>query len=71
MPAATFALVVASDSDSQAGIDSMRSVAPVLVDVEVVGPNPCMEPRHGFLELKTFLKMRFIVSLMIVKEKDL
>ena len=42
----------------------MRSVAPVLVDVEVAGPSPCMDPSDGFLDLKTFSKMRFI-SLMI------
>ena len=69
MPAATCALVVPSDLESQAlaGMDSLRSV---LVDVEVAGPSPCMEPRDSFLDLKTFLKMRFIVSSMIVKVED-
>ena len=42
----------------------MRSVGPVLVDVEVAGPSPCMVPRDGFLDLKIFFKMRFI-SLMV------
>ena len=42
----------------------MRSVGPVLVEVEVAGPSPCMGPRDGFLDLKSFLTMRFI-SLMI------
>ena len=32
------------------------------VDVDVAGPGFCIEPRNGFLNLKTFL-MRFI-SLM-------
>ena len=40
MLAATCVLIVASVSESQAGMDSMRSVAPVLVDVEVAGPGP-------------------------------
>ena len=62
MPAATCALVV--PSESQAGEDSMRSVAPALVSVEVAGPGPCMEPRDRFLDLKNFFKKRFI-SLMI------
>ena len=60
MPAATCALAVPSES----GTDSMRSAAPVLVDVEVAGPSPCMEPRDCFLDLKIFFKKRFI-SLMI------
>ena len=55
MPAATCALAV--PSESQAGTDSLRSVAPALVDVEAA---PCMEPRDGFLDLKTFFKARFI-----------
>ena len=61
IPAATSscALVVPPDSKSQAGMDSMRSVAPVLVDVEVAGPSPWV-PRDGFLDLKDFFKMRFI-----------
>ena len=55
-PAVTCALEVASES--QAGMDGMRSVVrlvPVLIDVEVSGPGPCMEPRDGFLDLKSFL----------------
>ena len=55
MPLATCALVVPSDSESQAGMDSMRSVGPVLVDVEVAGPSSCTEPRDGFLDLKKIL----------------
>ena len=52
-PAAACALVV---SESQAGIESMRSVATAIADVEVAGTaGPCMEPRDGFLDLKTFL----------------
>ena len=72
MPAATCVLVIPSDSESQAGMDSMRSVAPVLVDVKVAGTSPlaCMEPRDGFFDLKTFFKMRFI-SMIDVKEKEL
>ena len=68
MPAATCALVVL---ESQAGTDSIRSVAPepVLVDVEVAGTSPCMEPRDGFLDLKTFFKMRFISLMINVEEK--
>ena len=62
MPAATCALVVVpTDSESQAGMDGMRSVPPVL---EVAGPSSCMEPRDGFLELNTFFKKLFI-SLII------
>ena len=49
----------------------MRSVVPVLVDVEVAGPDPCVEPRNRFLDLKTsFLEVRFI-SLVKVGEKGL
>ena len=70
MPAATCVLVVPSDSESQAGMDSMRSVAPVLDDVEVAGPGPCMEPGDGFLGLKTFFKTRFISLMIDVKEKE-
>ena len=68
MPAATCALVV---PESQVGTDSIRSVAPepVLVDVEVAGTS--MEPRDGFLDLKTFFKMRFISLMIKVKEKGL
>ena len=62
MSAAPCALAV--PSESQAGTDSMRSVAPVLVDVEAAGPSPCMEPRDGFLDFKIFFKKRFI-SLII------
>ena len=49
-------------------MDGMRSVVPVpvLVDDKVAGPGPCMEPRDGLLNLKNFLKMRFI-SLMMIK----
>ena len=46
-PAASCALV--APSESQAGMDGMRSVVSVLVDVEVAGPT-----RDGFLDLKTF-----------------
>ena len=60
MPAATCALIVLSNSESPAGMDSMRSVAPVLVDVDVACPSPCVVPRDGFLDLKIFFKMRFI-----------
>ena len=55
MPAVTWALAVAS----LAGMDGMRSVVLVMsVEVEVAGPSssgPCIEPRDGFLDLKTFL----------------
>ena len=70
MPAASCALVapLTSDSLSHVGMDSMRSVAPMLVDVDIAGPSPWMGPRDGFLDLKTFFTMRFI-SLM--KEKGL
>ena len=61
--AVTCALAI--PSESQEGMDSMRSVAPVLVDVEVAGPSSCMEPRYCSIDLETFFKMRFIVSLMI------
>ena len=49
----------------------MRSEMPVLVDVEAAasGPGPCREPRDGFLDLKTFLNMRFISLVINVKEK--
>ena len=49
-------------------MDCMRSVVPVpvLVDDKVAGPGPCMEPRDGLLNLKSFLKKRFI-SLMMIK----
>ena len=49
----------------------MRSVVPVLVEVETAGPGPCAEPRDGFLDLKPFfaLELRFISSMIKVKEK--
>jgi hypothetical protein len=40
-------------------MDGKRSLLVMNVDVEVAGP--CTEPRDGFLDLKTFLKMRFIM----------
>ena len=40
---------------SQASRDGMGSVVPVLVDANVAGPGPCMEPTDGFLDLKTLL----------------
>ena len=56
-------------------MDGMRSVVPVLVEVEAAGPGPCVEPRDGFLDLKTFfaLELRFISSMIkvLVKEKGL
>ena len=69
MPVATCALIVLSNSESHAGMDSMRSVALVLVDVKVAGPSPCVVPRDGFLDFKTFFKMRFI-SLMIKSQSE-
>ena len=54
-------------------MDNMRSVVPVpvLVDDKVAGPGPCMEPRDGLLNLKNFLKMRFISLMMnLVKSKQ-
>ena len=68
-PAATCAPVALSDSESQAGMDNMRSVGPVLVDVKVAGPSSCTEPRDGFLDLKSFFKARFISLMIEVKEK--
>jgi hypothetical protein len=43
------------------------------VNVEVAGPGTCSEPtvRDGVLDLKTFLKMRFISLMINVKEKGL
>ena len=35
----------------------MRSVVPVLIDVEAADPSPCIEPRDGFLDLKSFSLM--------------
>ena len=54
-PAATRALAAPPESESQAGIDGMGSVLPVLVDVEDAGPGPCIEPQYGFLDLETFI----------------
>ena len=69
-PALTCALAV--PSESKEGMDGMRTVVPVLVDVEAgaSGPGPCREPRDGFLDLKTFPKMRFISLMIDVKEKE-
>ena len=53
MPAVTCALAVLSESEE--GMNGMRSVMPLLVDVEAAVPGPCIEPRDGFLDLKTFL----------------
>ena len=61
----TCALEVAS-----AGMDGTRTMVPVLIDVEVAGPGPYMEPRDGFLDLKSFL-MLFISMMIKVKEKEL
>ena len=53
----------------------MRPVVPELVDVEaaVKGPGPCreLEPRDGFLDLKTFPNMRFISLMIDVKKEHL
>ena len=51
----------------------MRSVAPVLVDVEVAETNPCasVKSKDGFLDLKTFFKMRFISLMVKVKGKHI
>ena len=62
--------VLAVPTESKEGMDGMRSVVPVLVDVEVAGPGPCMEPGDGFLGLKTFFKTRFISLMIDVKEKE-
>ena len=56
MPALTCALALAS----LLGMDGMKSVVQRLVlimsvDVDVAGPGLCIEPRDGFLGLKTFL----------------
>jgi hypothetical protein len=51
-------------------MDGMRSAVLVMsVDVVVTGSGPCIEPRDGFLDLKSFLKMRFI-SLMIKVKRE-
>ena len=41
------------------------------VDIEVVHPGPCIEPKDGFLDLnlEMFLKMRFMSLMIKVKEK--
>ena len=59
-PAVTCVLDVASES--RAGMDGMRSVVLVLVDVEVEGPCPCVGRRSdSFLGLKSlFFPVRFI-----------
>ena len=69
-PAVTCALAVLSESKE--GMDGMRLVVPVLVDVEsaVSDPGSCRETRDGFSDLKTFAKMRFISLMIDVKEKD-
>ena len=49
---------------SSAGMDGMRSV----VLVEAVG---CIDPRDGFLDLITFLRLRFrVISLMIKVKRE-
>ena len=56
MPAVTCALAVISPTWT--GMDGMVSAALVKsvdVDVDVAGPGPCVEPRDGLLDLKTFL----------------
>ena len=35
----------------------MRSAVPVLIDVEAADPSTCIEPRDGFLDLKSFSLM--------------
>ena len=54
-------------------MDGMRSVVPVLVDVEAAGPGPSIEPREGFLGLKAFffLEVRFMLLTIKVKDKRL
>ena len=54
-PAATCALVV--PSESEAGMDGMRSVVLVLVDVEVAGPT-----RDSFLDLSLMIDGKEKVS---------
>jgi hypothetical protein len=68
-PALTCALAVAS----HAGTESVVLVISVDVNVEVAGPGTCSEPtgRDGILDLKTFLKKRFISLMIDVKEKGL
>ena len=70
-PAVTCALVFAS----LASMDCMRSALLVMiVDVEVIDSGPCSIEPEGFLDLITFLKMRFIsmINLKVnLKEKDL
>ena len=75
-PALTCALELEVASKSQArGMYGMRSVALVLVDVEVEGSawGSCVERQsYGFLDLKAlfFLFVRFISMMINVKEKD-
>ena len=53
-PKVTCALAVASESEGK--MDGMRSALLVMsVDVDVAGPSPCVDPRDGILDLKTFL----------------
>jgi hypothetical protein len=52
-------------------VDGKRSVALFMsVDVEVAGSGPCIEPKDAFLDLKTFLKMRFISMMIKVEENS-
>jgi hypothetical protein len=67
-PAVTCALAVASLL--VAGTDGMRSVTVLVMSVDA-GPGPCIEPRDGFLALKTFLKMRFISLIKGQRERSL
>ena len=54
-------------SKSPARMDGKKSV--VLVDVEVAGPGPCMEPIDGFLDSETSFSMRFISLMFKVFER--
>ena len=63
-------------SESSAGMDFKKSVVLVMsVDVKVVDPGPCIEPRGGFLDL-IFEKALHIVrskrkiSQTITKQQD-
>ena len=70
-PAVTCALEVASKSE--AGTYGMRSVLPMLADVEVEGPGSCIERRsYGFLDLRALLfSVRFILMMHVeVKGND-
>ena len=56
---------------SLAGMDGMRTVVFVTsVDVEVAGPDSGIDsdPGDGFLDLKTFFKIRFIT--MKINQRD-